>query len=280
MATPPQPSEDPGLGWVPPAFSRRAAAARWWKDSDDTTLARGIETKDDHALAELRDRYSFLLDRLAKVHCSHLGHRNGHCPGLANLGCDQAYTSAYRVLAEQLPKKFARQVLHGGARVGTALGTHSHGTHTDVLRAWNADRGIVVRPRPKGPTLDILTETIGEWAATSDAAAAARVDGIDVPTDPQRWIDALHADACQPADPMIDHRRVLRRLLHEPGGAVTVSIPDDLPPSVVEAINEVDAHIAAVVPDQYDRWLDRPRQQTRPGRSYQTSGIETLERSK
>ncbi|RMH68820.1 MAG: hypothetical protein D6683_16565 [Actinomyces sp.] len=229
----------------------------------DAELCRRFRDGDEAAADELRERYRKIIIDLAADHCRRLGHRNGPCPAFD--GCDQAFSAAYLHVAERLPAALADHMLDGGPPPRIVLGTEAHGVHTDILRRWCALRGLVQRPRIKGEPGRQISAAIRDWHATSPAVAACRAAGIDLPDDAQRWLDALHADACQPADTHIDTARVLRRLLHGTDGATT--LPEPLPSAADRAVEEADRCILTAAPDNYATWLDRPRQQTRRGGS-------------
>ncbi len=229
----------------------------------DTELCQALRESDDiHATAiaeEIRDRYRMLIVDLSRQHCRRLGHRGGACPGFD--GCGQAFIAAYMVIGDRFPDALARHLLDGRPRPRVTLGVNAHGMHTEILRRWNSLRGLIQRPRPKGETLERLNGAFAAWHADSPTVAACEAVGLALPVEPQPWIDALHADACQPASSVIDTDRVLRHLFHEPGGAPpdTESMPEQAHRAVVEA----DRVIADTTPRHHDQWLGAPRGQTR-----------------
>ncbi len=243
---------------------QRPARSRW-RSADDRQLATGIRDGDPAACDELSERYRPLLIKLAATHCSRLGHRGGRCPGFD--GCDQAFAAAYSLLVRRLPRVFADHHLDGAAPPRVVLGEHATGVHTDILREWNRIRGLVQRPRLRGAPGRRLADAFAAWHASSASVAEAGRLGHPITDDAQKWLDALHADACQPASEHIDASRVLRRIAHsldEPPP------PEPLPPPLARCVVEADRVFARVAPERYDEWLDRPRRQTRTDAPFET----------
>lgn len=244
----------------------------------DEELARLIASGDERARAAAMERFKVAASRIAQGFCKRLGHRNARCPGAAG-GCQLAFPAAWQWLLERIggiPQRRGRRGVTSwlvvwereGRRTGFVPYLERRASlasaQADVLRVWNAERGLPQRPRLTAPVHGALAVSLDE----DQGVRRWLLDDVDL--DPQVWFEALFVDSCQTglAEP-IDAPRVARYLEHR-WGLPRGTLADR---SGFEGLaHAVDAVFAAEVPDLYDRYLDCARQQTRSGLEFGRHG--------
>jgi hypothetical protein len=232
---------------------------------------------DAAARAEVKARFGWLAERLARTYCSRIAHRGGRCPGRSWTAsdCDLAFTWVELDLLD----RFAGHGREGGHRPRKALlltwlelrrrpdafatyalgrrGDGLPGMLTEARRVWNLARGL--KARPHYPERMLMGAMAAYEAMIADEPLATAAKRLDVTTAAavRIWTDALCEDACETglSDP-IDLDRVSRRVGGGGAGPLVRGAVGLLAPAV-------DAMLLRDWPEWWDAHLGRPRDLTR-----------------
>lgn len=251
---------------------------------DDQALARLVLADDPDARDEAQRRFLPLFTRYSQGFCARLSHRSNRreaCPGFSGEGCDGAFVPGLRVMEARMigvePERrrsdknrseltYFLEAPRGpsGATSGSVtFAAHlkrcgMSGWQTDMLRAWNADRGLLTRPRPKAP---LFAEAVTGFIEHDDSANELRMLGFDLPSKPLAWFEALYLDACQTGTTNeIDVFRTARILDGDRGRQQLMVQHLN---TWARTVSHVDRIMSDTAPDYYARTLARAREMTR-----------------
>ncbi len=226
-------------------------------------LAPGIEARDPRAREMATLVLMPVVDKVSRTRCGPLSHRGGRCGGALDPSL-HAYGAIREALNDQLvgaeggPRAKVLDWIAEPLKCTLEQFAFGRMLDRDAREAWNRERGLVQRPR--GVLIDRFGEVVAPRLASAPRAVqqAAAVLGFE-PTHAPEWLEALCADACQTALEEIDAARLRRALgLRVPGCS-----EDEVDELVAEVAHFLDGCFSSSTPEAYDKYLARPRSQTR-----------------
>lgn len=217
-------------------------------------------------------------DPVGRHYCGRLAHRGGFC---SPNGLDASHAHGSVVLAvlrrlvgvagRDRPAPRVLKWLADSAPCPLLTFAYRQMNAEEALRAWNAERGLVQRPRPEAwEALGLRVEDAID-AAGEHVRRVVKLLGF-VPKDFFGWIEVGFWDNCQPSPTKIDADRQLRHatskglirtdLLHE--ASAEGNVEQQLTLAVMRFAEFLDSFVRREDPVKYETYFVAPRSLTRP----------------